>query len=248
MIAHAPNRLSPSISTAAVALQHLSFNYPDGQQALHNLSLHIAPGEKVALMGPNGAGKSTLLLHLNGVLGALDGSVCIDGVPVQRTTLPRVRALVGLVFQDPDDQLFSPTVFDDVAFGPLHMNLPPDEVRRRVVQALDQVDMAGFETRVPHHLSLGQRKRIALATVLSMDPTVLALDEPSAGLDPRARNGLVQLLQSLPHTLLVSTHDLALAADVCSRAVVLNNGAIVYDGASQQLLKDQALLRQYELR
>jgi energy-coupling factor transporter ATP-binding protein EcfA2 len=138
-------------------------------------------------MGPNGAGKSTLLLHLNGGLGALDGSVCIDGVPVQRTTLPRVRALVGLVFQDPDDQLFSPTVFDDVAFGPMHMNLPPDEVRRRVAQALDHVDMGGFERRVPHHLNLGQRKRIALATVLSMSPTVLALDKPSAGLDPRAQ-------------------------------------------------------------
>jgi energy-coupling factor transporter ATP-binding protein EcfA2 len=158
-----------------------------------------------------------------------------------------VRALVGLVFQDPDDQLFSPTVFDDVAFGPLHMNLPPDEVRRRVTLALDQVAMAGFETRVPHHLSLGQRKRIALATVLSMSPTVLALDEPSAGLDPRARNGLVQLLQSLPYTLLVSTHDLALAADVCSRAVVLNNGVVVYDGASEQLLDDQRLLAEYGL-
>jgi len=247
MIADAPHRSNPSSSTAAVALGDVSFRYPDGQQALHNLSLHIALGEKVALMGPNGAGKSTLLLHLNGVLGALDGSVCIDGVPVQRTTLPRVRALVGLVFQDPDDQLFSPTVFDDVAFGPLHMNLPPDEVRRRVILALNQVGMAGFEARVPHHLSLGQRKRIALATVLSMSPTMLALDEPSAGLDPRARNGLVQLLQSLPHTLLVSTHDLALAADVCSRAVVLNNGAVVYDGTSEQLLNDQAVLAEYGL-
>ncbi len=248
MISNAPTKLSPSTSTAAVALQGVSFRYPDGQQALNNLSLNIAPGEKVALMGPNGAGKSTLLLHLNGVLGALDGSVCIDGVPVQRATLPRVRALVGLVFQDPDDQLFSPTVFDDVAFGPLHMNLPPDEVRRRVALALDQVGMAGFAQRVPHHLSLGQRKRIALATVLSMSPTVLALDEPSAGLDPRARNGLVQLLHSLPHTLLVSTHDLALAADVCSRAVVLNAGAVVYDGASDQLLNDSNLLTEYELQ
>lgn len=247
MIAHALHKATPSASTAAVALQAVSFRYPDGQQALHNLSLSIQPGEKVALMGPNGAGKSTLLLHLNGVLGALDGDVCIDGIEVRKATLPRVRALVGLVFQDPDDQLFSPTVFDDVAFGPLHMNLPADEVRRRVAWALDHVGMAGFEARVPHHLSLGQRKRIALATVLSMSPSVLALDEPSAGLDPRARNGLVQLLQSLPHTLLVSTHDLALAADVCSRAVVLNAGTVVYDGANDQLLNDQALLVQYEL-
>lgn len=246
MIATAPSKLSPS-TTAAVALQGVSFHYPDGQQALHTITLNIAPGEKVALMGPNGAGKSTLLLHLNGVLGLLDGSVCINGVTVQRAALPQVRALVGLVFQDPDDQLFSPTVFDDVAFGPLHMNLPGDEVRRRVATALDQVGMAGFEARVPHHLSVGQRKRIAVATVLSMDPAVLALDEPSAGLDPRARTGLVQLLQSLPHTLLVSTHDLGLAAEVCPRAVVLNNGSIVYDSACDQLLNDPALLAEYGL-
>jgi cobalt transport protein ATP-binding subunit len=236
--------LSPS---AAVALRAVSFRYPDGQQALRQVTLDVAHGEKVALVGPNGAGKSTLLLHLNGVLGALDGSVQISGLDVRRATLPRVRALVGLVFQDPDDQLFSPTVFDDVAFGPLHMDLPTAEVRRRVGWALEQVGMRGFEERVPHHLSLGQRKRVAVATVLSMEPVVLALDEPSAGLDPRARNGLIRLLQSLSQTLLISTHDLPLVADVCTRAVVLNAGTIAYDGPSGQLLGDAELLAEYGL-
>jgi cobalt transport protein ATP-binding subunit len=247
MIVDAPRPTATHASTAAVALRAVSFRYPDGQQALRDIMLDIASGEKVALVGPNGAGKSTLLLHLNGVLGALDGSVCINGVEVRRAMLPRVRALVGLVFQDPDDQLFSPTVFDDVAFGPLHMGLDAGEVRRRVSWALDQVGMSGFEERVPHRLSLGQRKRVAVATVLPMEPAVLALDEPSAGLDPRARTGLVQLLQSLPQTLLVSTHDLPLVAVVCSRVVVLNDGALVYDGPSEQLLADVRLLEEYGL-
>ncbi len=231
----------------SLCLRDVSFAYPDGRKALRNISLAVAPGEKVALVGPNGAGKSTLLLHLNGVLGALDGSISIGGRPVTRAALPDIRALVGLVFQDPDDQLFSPTVFDDVAFGPLHMGLPEAEVRQRVARALAQVDMSGFADRMPHHMSLGQRKRVAVATVLSMEPTVLALDEPSAGLDPRARRGLIELLQSLHHTLVVSTHDLPLVVEVFPRAVILAEGQVAYDGSTETMLCDRALLKRYGL-
>ncbi|WP_276522329.1 energy-coupling factor ABC transporter ATP-binding protein [Kallotenue papyrolyticum] len=231
----------------AVVVDGVSFTYPNGYQALHNIELSVAPGEKVALVGANGAGKSTLLLHLNGVLGQLDGRVRIAGLPVIRASLRRVRALVGLVFQDPDDQLFSPTVFDDVAFGPLHMGLPEAEVRARVARALAQVGMQGYEARMPHHLSLGQRKRVALATVLAMDPAVLALDEPSAGLDPRARRGLITLLRALPQTLLVATHDLRLVAEILPRAVVLDAGRVAYDGPSARLLNDTALLERFGL-
>lgn len=230
-----------------VHLRDTSFAYPDGRQALRGINLTISAGEKVALVGPNGAGKSTLLLHLNGVLGALDGTVSIAGIPVSRDTLRQIRALVGLVFQDPDDQLFSPTVFDDVAFGPLHMGLPEAEVRERVARALAQVGMTGFDSRMPHHMSLGQRKRVAVATVLSMEPTVLALDEPSAGLDPRARRGLIELLHSLPQTMLVSTHDLRMVAEVFPRTVILADGRIAHDGPTAGILRDTALLEQYGL-
>lgn len=234
-------------ATPAITLNQLSFAYPDGRVALQNVSVTINSGEKVALVGPNGAGKSTLLLHLNGVLGALDGSVRIADVEVRRDTLRKVRALVGLVFQDPDDQLFSPTVFDDVAFGPLHMGLEESEVRARVAWALKQVDMQGFEDRMPHHMSVGQRKRVAVATVLSMEPQVLALDEPSAGLDPRARRGLVDLLQSLSQTMLVSTHDMRLIAEVFPRTIILANGQVAHDAPTDEILSDRDLLEEYGL-
>lgn len=247
MIAAAPEISRSQHQTQAVRVQQVSFAYPDGRHALFEVELAVGVGEKVALVGPNGAGKSTLLLHLNGVLGALDGGVQIMETPVRRDTLAQVRALVGLVFQDPDDQLFSPTVFDDVAFGPLHMGLPEAEVRQRVERALAQVGMSGFESRMPHHMSLGQRKRVAVATVLSMQPAVLALDEPSAGLDPRARRGLVDLLDSLPQTMLVSTHDMRLVADVLPRTVILAEGRVAHDGPTDALLRDAALLERYGL-
>ena len=231
----------------AVGVRALSFAYPDGREALREVNLSISAGEKVALVGPNGAGKSTLLLHLNGVLGALDGRVCIEGMEIRRETLRKVRGLVGLVFQDPDDQLFSPTVFDDVAFGPLHMGLPEAEVLERVRLALEQVELQGFEERMPHHMSLGQRKRAAIATVLSMAPGVLALDEPSAGLDPRARRGLVRLLRSLPQTMIVSTHDMRLVDEVFPRTLVLDAGVVAFDGPTGDLLGDAELLDRYGL-
>jgi cobalt/nickel transport system ATP-binding protein len=247
MVIHELELSSLASTTTAVALNQVSFAYPDGRVALQNVTLRINTGEKVALVGPNGAGKSTLLLHLNGVLGALNGSVQIADMAVRREALPKIRALVGLVFQDPDDQLFSPTVFDDVAFGPLHMGLPEAEVRARVAWALEQVGMQGFENRMPHRMSLGQRKRAAVATVLSMKPAVLALDEPSAGLDPRARRGLVDLLQSLSQTMLVSTHDMRLVAEVFPRTIVLADGRIVHDAPTEIILQNQDLLDEYGL-
>jgi cobalt transport protein ATP-binding subunit len=225
-----------------VDVEHLHFAYPDGYEALKGVDLAMARGEKVALVGPNGAGKSTFMLHLNGINTPAHGSVRIGGTLVERASLKRIRAAVGIVFQDPDDQLFSPTVFDDVAFGPLHMGVAESEIHGRVERALAAVGMAGLERRLPHHLSLGQRKRVALATVLAMDPSVLVFDEPSAGLDPRGRRELIGLLQGLEQTLLVSTHDMRLVEEVFPRVVVMDDGRIVADGPTGEVLTDDALL------
>ncbi len=230
-----------------VKVDNLSFAYPDGRLALDDVTIHIAPDERVALVGPNGAGKSTLLLHLNGILRPQSGKVNVGGLDVNDQNLGRIRAWVGLVFQDPDDQLFSPKVFDDVAFGPLHMGLPEDEVRARVRKALAEVGMEAYADRVPHHLSEGEKKRIAIATVLSMDPKILALDEPSAGLDPRARRNLIHLLDSLQKTMLVSTHDMALVRELFPRVVVLDRGRVVADGPTDEILADKALLEAHGL-
>ncbi len=229
-----------------VAINDLDFAYPDGHAALHEISLEIKKGEKVALVGPNGAGKSTLMLHLNGILQG-EGELAVGGLPLNKENLPVIRALVGLVFQNPDDQLFSPTVFEDVAFGPLHMGFLEEEVLARVEEALAQVDMSGFEKRLSHHLSTGQKKRIAIATVLSMHPQVLVLDEPSAGLDPRARRGLIELLYQLPITMLVSTHDLRMASELFPRMVIMDEGHIVADGLTSTLLEDEILLEKHGL-
>jgi cobalt/nickel transport system ATP-binding protein len=231
----------------AIELRHVHFSYPDGFEALRGVDLRIAAGEKVALVGPNGAGKSTLMLQLNGTLTPSSGEVQVAGIVVGKPTLRKVRAEVGLVFQDPDDQLFSPTVFDDVAFGPLHMGLDADEVHRRVERALAAVGMAAFAHRVPHRMSLGQRKRVAVATVLSMDPSILVFDEPSAGLDPRGRRELIGLLRTLDQTMLVSTHDMRLVAEVFPRTVVVDDGTIVADGPTDAILADEALLEAHGL-
>lgn len=235
------------MSDPAVELTHLHYAYPDGTEALRGIDLVVQPGEKVALVGPNGAGKSTLMLHLNGINRPTHGSVRIGGVAVDGADLRRIRAAVGLVFQDPDDQLFSPTVFDDVAFGPLHMGVDHDEIHDRVERALAAVGMAGAERRIPSHLSIGQRKRVALATVLSMDPAVLVFDEPSAGLDPRGRRQLIELLRGLTQTLLVATHDMRLVADVLPRTVVMDAGLVVADGPTAEILADAALLEAHGL-
>jgi len=231
---------------SAIEIEHLSYLYPDGHQALHDVTLRIASGEKVALVGPNGAGKTTLMLHLNGILMS-KGEVLVCGQPITEKAVGRVRAQVGLVFQSPDDQLFSPTVFEDVAFGPIYQGLPEPEVRRRVDEALGAVQMAGYARRVSHHLSVGEKKRIAIATVLSMRPDVLVLDEPSAGLDPRARRGLINLLRTLPQTILASTHDLRLVQEFFPRMVVMDQGRVVADGPTERLLGDVALLEAHGL-
>lgn len=236
----------PTPENATVKIKNLSFAYPDGHQALRDVSLNIKEEEKIALVGPNGAGKSTLMLHLNGILKG-EGELEIGLLPLKKENLPIIRSLVGLVFQNPDDQLFSPTVFDDVAFGPLHMGLPEDEVIARVENALAQVDMRGFGDRLSHHLSAGQKKRIAIATVLSMQPRILALDEPSAGLDPRARRGLIELLDELPLTMLVSTHDLRMVKELFPRTVIMDEGEIVADGETEVLLEDEELLKKHGL-
>ncbi|MBC7263646.1 MAG: ABC transporter ATP-binding protein [Chloroflexi bacterium] len=229
-----------------IEIMNLHYTYPDGHVALRGVNLTVSEGERVAVTGPNGAGKSTLCLHLNGVLRG-QGTVRILGMDVSDGHLGVIRARVGLVFQDPNDQLFSPTVFDDVAFGPLHMGLPEHEVRERVRWALAQVGMSGFEGRMPHRLSLGERKRVAIATVLSMQPTLLVLDEPSLGLDPRARRELIDLLAALPQTMLVASHDMLLVRDLCERTVILDQGKIVADGRTADILQDTTLLKEHGL-
>jgi cobalt/nickel transport system ATP-binding protein len=230
----------------SIEVEHLSFSYPDGRPALADVSLHVAPGEKVALVGPNGAGKSTLVLHLNGILAG-QGRVTVCGMEVGGKTLGRVRAAVGLVFQNPDDQLFSPTVYEDVAFGPLYQGLGSDEVETRVTSALSAVSMQAYARRISHHLSVGEKKRIAIATVLSMNPEVLVLDEPTSGLDPRARRSLIHLLRDLDMTMLVSSHDLAMVRELLPRMVIMDEGSIVADGPTQELMKDSKLLEAHGL-
>jgi len=229
-----------------ISIDNLSFCYPDGQQALTNVCLTMRQGETVALIGPNGAGKSTLLLHLNGILRS-NGVVKIFGRQVDDGNLRWVRSRVGLVFQNPDDQLFSPTVFDDVAFGPINVGYSEAEVRESVTRALDWVGMAGYEQRSPHHLSVGEKKRIAIATVLSMSPEILVIDEPTSNLDPRSKWSLSGLLKRLPMTKIVATHDLELVRALCPRTIVLDHGQVIADGTTSQILTNISLLAAHGL-
>jgi cobalt/nickel transport system ATP-binding protein len=230
----------------AVEIVNLWYAYPDGNKALNGLSLRITHGEKVALIGRNGAGKSTLLMHLNGVLRG-NGKIVIDGIELTDKTVKEVRKKVGLVFQEPNEQLFCPTVFDDVAFGPLNLRFPKNEIRGRVEMALKLVGLEGYEERASFHLSIGERKRVAIATVLSYSPEILAFDEPSSNLDPKHRWMLINWLKSFDKTLIVATHDLDLALEVCERCVVLNNGQTVTDGRSDEILRDEDLLEKNDL-
>ncbi len=225
----------------------LAHVYPDGHQALYGVDLHVDSGERVALLGPNGAGKTTLVLHLNGILLPAAGSVTVSGMPVTKPNLQEVRRRVGIVFQDPDDQLFMPTVRDDVAFGPRNLGVRGAELDRRVLEALDQVGMVEYVDRPPHHLSFGQRRRVAVATVLAMRPEILVLDEPSSNLDPASRRELADILRSLDVTVLMVTHDLPYALELCPRSVVLSGGVMVADGPTRALLTDEELMRAHRL-
>lgn len=233
----------------AIEIKNLSYAYPDNTEALQEINLEVEEGESIAIVGPNGAGKSTLLLHLNGILENLSasGEIKIFGLPTTRENLREIRRRVGVVFQDPDDQLFSPTVFEDVAFGPLNMELSPDEIRERVKKALSAVEMLGFEDKMAHHLSFGQKKRVAIASVLSMEPDILALDEPWSSLDARGRRKLLDILKNLPLTKLVVTHDLVSTVELCERMVVMDKGKIVADGPLLEILSDKKLLEEHGL-
>ncbi|GAP46753.1 cell division ATP-binding protein FtsE [Streptomyces azureus] len=234
--------MTPSLDVAGLA-----FAYPDGHQALFGVDFCVARGERVALLGPNGAGKTTLVLHLNGILTGGTGTVKVAGLPVGRQHMAEIRRRVGIVFQDPDDQLFMPSVREDVAFGPAAAGLKGPELEKRVDRALARVGMAEFKDRPPHHLSFGQRRRVAVATVLAMEPEILVLDEPSSNLDPASRRELADILRSLDVTVLMVTHDLPYALELCPRSLILSEGVIAADGPTGELLSDEELMRAHRL-
>ncbi|MCD6359344.1 MAG: ATP-binding cassette domain-containing protein [Armatimonadetes bacterium] len=230
-----------------ITIEELSFTWPDGAEALRGVSLSIEEGRTLGLVGRNGAGKSTLLLHLNGILSG-SRAVRFRGVPIEDHPAARLRATIGLVFEDPADQLFMPAVLDDVAFGPLNMGLSPDEAEARSRRALERVGASALADRAPHHLSAGQQRRVALATVLVMEPEVLVLDEPVAGLDPEGREAVIELLGGLPQTKIIATHDLELVMELCDEVAVLDAGRIHAHGPARELLSDESLMRAHGLR
>jgi cobalt/nickel transport system ATP-binding protein len=230
--------------TTVLSIENLFFSYEPNSEVLTNISFSVKAGESIAVIGANGAGKSTLLLHTNGSHPCQRGRVVIDGVPVEHKNIAHARKHVGLVFQDPDDQLFMPTVEQDVAFGPKNMGLSPEEIESRVQQALNAVDALSLRKRMPHKLSGGEKRRIALAAVLAMHPRLLVFDEPSAHLDPRARRRFIQLLKTLPQAKIIATHDLDMALEICERTIILHEGRIVFDGdTSEAFANDEALMK-----
>ncbi len=230
-----------------VEVKSLSFTYPDGTRALRGLSFRVTHGESVAIVGANGAGKSTLLLHLNGYLTPEEGSVRIGDFPLTRETIMDVRKTVGMVFQDPDDQLFMPTVYDDVAFGPLNLGLPEEEVNDHVTDALTRVGALELSNRPPYRLSGGEKRAVSIATVLAMSPAILVMDEPTSNLDPGARRRLIKLLKTFDHTKIIATHDLDLTLELCPRTIILSEGKIVADGKTREIFGNQDLLRSWSL-
>ena len=230
----------------AIEIKGLHYSYPDGVAALRAVDIDIYEGESIGVIGPNGAGKSTLLLHLNGILRG-QGTVKVFGLEMKDENLKKIRSKVGLVFQDPEAQLFMPTVFDDVAFGPINMEMRKEKVKEQVDKALAEVDMSGSEKRAAHHMSFGEKKRVSIATVLSMEPRILVFDEPTSNLDPKHRRGLINLLKRLKPTKIVATHDLDMVAEVCSRVILLDRGEIAASGQTLEILKDKKLLEAHSL-
>jgi cobalt/nickel transport system ATP-binding protein len=230
----------------AIEIENFSYKYPDGTAALDNISLSIEHGQAVALIGPNGAGKSTLLLAMAGFVNGT-GKVLIDGLQIKRKNLKKIRGLIGSCLEDPDDQLFMPTLFDDVAFGPLNMGLKAGEVKARVADVLKTVGLADMADKAPHHLSAGQKRAAAIATILSMSPKIITLDEPDGSLDPRNRNNLVKLLADLPQTLIIATSNMDFAVAVADRVVLIDNGRIVIDGPADKIMSDAKLMTDHGL-
>ncbi|MDE5815636.1 MAG: energy-coupling factor ABC transporter ATP-binding protein [Alistipes sp.] len=222
--------------------ERVSYRYPDAHEALHDISFELRHGEKAAVVGVNGAGKSTLLLHTDGLLLPTSGRIVVGGMPITKRTLPVIRRTVGYVFQQPDDQLFMPTVGEDVAFGPANMGLDEAEIDRRVVEALTAVGAESLHDRSPAHLSGGQKKRVAIATVLALGPSVLGMDEPTAALDPQARRQLIDLIRGFSHTTLIATHDMELVRELCTRVLVLHRGTLAADGPADEILSNHELL------
>ena len=230
-----------------VEASNLHYVYPDGTVGLNGISFRITHGESVALVGENGAGKSTLLLHMNGYLAATQGEIRVGDYPVSSKNLDAVRRSVGMVFQNSDDQLFMPTVFDDVAFGPMNLGLGKEDVEHKVVQALETVGAAHLRNRLPYRLSQGEKRSVAIATVLAMSSDILVMDEPTSSLDPKSRKRLIELLKTFRHTKIIATHDLDLAMDLCERTIVLHEGRITADGPTMKLFQDENLLHQSSL-
>jgi len=226
--------------TPAIQIENFSYHYPDHTQALVDINLVIEPGCKAALIGPNGAGKSTLLLALSAFIKGT-GKITIDGLELSKNTR-EVRRLLGSVLANPDEQLFMPTLFDDVAFGPLNMGLGPDQIQQRTNRALETVGLAAMANRPPHHLSAGQKRSAAIATILSMSPKIITMDEPDSSLDPKSRNKLLELLSKLPQTFVVATCNMNFAASLCSRAILLDNGRVIADGGAKEIMTDQELM------
>ena len=236
--------------TAALEVRNLRYRYPDGTEALRGVSFSLAAGERVGVIGPNGAGKSTLLLHLNGLLPESrdgDSAVRVDGKAIEPSSLPEIRRRVGLLFQDANDQLFCPTVYEDVAFGPQQLGLNGADLNARVAEALAHVGLSGFERRMPHHLSAGEKRRVCLAGVLACRPSILVLDEPTSSLDPKGRRELQAVLRSIPLTQLIATHDLELVVQLCQRVIILDKGAVAAEGPATHLLNDEALMLEHGL-
>ncbi|KAB2889669.1 MAG: ABC transporter ATP-binding protein [Desulfobulbaceae bacterium] len=230
-----------------VEVQDLKHTYPDNTAAVRGISFRIHHGESVAVVGANGAGKSTLLLHLNGYLTPQSGTVRIGDFPLTRETVKDIRRTVGMIFQDPDDQLFMPTVYEDVAFGPLNLGLPAEEVEQRVQQALSRTGVEHLSERPPYKLSGGEKRAVAIATVLAMSPDILVMDEPTSNLDPRSRRSLIELLAGFHHTKIIATHDLDMVMDLCERTIVIHEGRITADGPTAAIFSDDQLLRRSHL-